>query len=85
MSPFNFDKEAADANAELAGQIAGLAPLSPDDVAKLFPAPKDQEAVAKLREIVNAATSQNTKVAALQTNLQQVGGVVVGLLQKLLT
>jgi hypothetical protein len=84
MTEFNFDNEAQQTNQELAGQIEGLKPLSDADVSKLFPAPQDQEKVQQLKTIVNAATSQNEKVAALQNNVQQLGGVVVTLLRQII-
>jgi hypothetical protein len=82
MSGFNFDGEAQQTNTELAGQIQSFGPLSAADMAALFPAPQDKEAVQQLIGIVNAATTQNEKVAALQANIQQLGGVVIKLLQR---
>jgi hypothetical protein len=83
-SGFNFDNEAAQTNAELSSQMQQFGPLSAADMAQLFPTPQDQAAVKQLIDIVNSSATQNAKVAALQTNVQQLGGVVIKLLGRLM-
>ena len=67
-------------NAELAGDLAKLTPISEEQLNALLPTRQDKEDLARLVAIVSAATSQNEKVAHLKSNIDQLGGVVVKLL-----
>jgi NAD-dependent DNA ligase len=80
---FDFSAEAQQTNQELASEIQAIGPLSADQVAKLFPTPQDQAALQKLLDIVNSSATQNTKIAQLQTNVQQLGSVALTLIKAL--
>lgn len=81
---FDFSEEAALTNAELAGEMARLSPLTEAEIKKLLPRKVDKQRFAELLKIVNSATSQNNKIAALATNIGDLGGVVVRILTKYL-
>ena len=84
MAKFDFSEEAELTNAELAGELAKLAPLTATQIQELLPKREDKARLAQLIEIVGGATSQNKKVAALTDNMSELGGVVVKLLGKYL-
>ncbi len=71
-------------NAALAGEISSLTRLSEQDIQRLLPLKADKERFADLMAIVVDATDDNTKIAALKKNLDQVGGVLVRILKLLL-
>lgn len=79
-----FSKIAEDArqktNEQLAGELAGLKPLSAEQLQELLPSKSDKEKLAKLMAIVTASTSHNQKVAALASNIDELGGVLVKVL-----
>ena len=77
---FDFSAEAEETNAELAEEIGALAP--PANVAELLPKAADREKLNDLIEKVNAATTQNEKIAALTDNIKEFGGVVLQLVSK---
>ena len=71
-------------NRALAGEISSLTLLTEEDVERLLPRKADKEQFGALMAIVAAATDENTKVAALRDNLDNVGGVLVKILRLLL-
>ena len=79
---FDFSAEAEATNAELAAEIGALAP--PANIAELLPKAADREKLNDLIKKVNAATTQNEKIAALTGNIQEFGGVVLKLVSKYL-
>lgn len=79
-APFDFTSEAEATNQVLAGAVVALQALSPADVVKIAPDPGDQAKIQQLIASVNAATSQNDKIAALQQNLSQLGGLATKLM-----
>jgi|GEM_PF-1175278 len=71
-------------NRALADEISSLTVLTEEDVDRLLPRKADKEQFGTLMAIVAAATNENTKVAALRENLDNVGGVLVKILKLLL-
>jgi hypothetical protein len=71
-------------NRALADEISSLTVLTEEDVERLLPRKADKEQFGALMAIVAAATDENTKVAALRDNLDNVGGVLVKILRLLL-
>ncbi|HSG82028.1 MAG TPA: hypothetical protein VLC48_07255 [Gemmatimonadota bacterium] len=71
-------------NAELADELSRLTPLTEAQLSELLPTKQDKENLARLMAIVTASTNQNERVAQLKSNIDEVGGVVVKLLGKIL-
>jgi Lon protease-like protein len=71
-------------NAELADELSRLTPLTEAQLTAMLPTKQDKENLARLMAIVKGSTDQNKKVAQLKSNIDEVGGVVVKLLGKIL-
>jgi hypothetical protein len=71
-------------NRDLADEISSLTFLTEEDVERILPRKIDKEHFAKIMAIVAAHTDDNTKVAALRDNLNDVGRVLVKVLKLLM-
>ena len=71
-------------NRALAGEISSLTFLTVEDVERLLPRKVDKEQFGRLMAIVASGTDDNTKVAALRENFDEVGRVLVKILKLLL-
>jgi len=71
-------------NRALAYEISSLTFLTEEDVERLLPRKIDKEQFGTLMAIVASGTDDNTKVAALRDNLDDVGAVLVKILKLLL-
>ena len=81
---YDFTAERIATNEELSAEIAKHSALSQNDLDELLPRPVDRRRLQKLIEIVNASGSQNRKLASLRANLNEVGGVMLKVLTKLI-
>lgn len=84
MPRYDFTEEAKLTNKQLAGELAKLTPLTMEELNKLLPRKTDKKRLKKLIDVVNSAASQNRKLASLQSNFAELGGVVLKLLTKYL-
>ena len=82
--PYDFSEEANLTNEQLGDELAKLTPLTVNELNKLLPKKVDKVRFQQLIEIVNSAASQQKKLAALQSNIAELGGVVIKLLVKYL-
>jgi hypothetical protein len=74
--------EAAEStNRALTDEISSLTFLTEDDVERILPRKIDKEHFGRIMAIVASSTNQNTKVAALKENLDEVGGVLLKVLK----
>lgn len=71
-------------NRALADEISSLTFLTEEDVERILPRKVDKEHFGTIMSIVAARTDDNTKVAALRDNLDEVGRVLVRILKLLL-
>jgi hypothetical protein len=71
-------------NRSLADEISSLTFLTEEEVERLLPRKLDKERFGALMSIMAARTDDNTKVAALRENLDEVGAVLVRVLRLLL-
>ena len=85
MAQYNFDDEAEKANKQLAGDLAKRSPLTEAEIQNLLPKKVDKENFERLLKIVNSATTDNQKLAALRENLEGLGGVALKILGRFLT
>jgi len=81
---YDFGEEAKFTNEQLAGELAKLTPLTAKELNKLLPRKVDKGHLKELIDIVNASSSQQMKLASLQSNFMELGGVVLKLLTKYL-
>ncbi len=81
---FNFDEEANLTNQQLAEELAKITPMTVDEINALLPRKADKQRLQQLIEIVSKAESENKKIAALTTNIGELGGVVVKVVGALL-
>lgn len=81
---YDFSAERIATNEELSAEIAMHSALSESDLDELLPRPVDRKRLQKLIEIVNSSGSQNRKLASLRANLNDVGGVMLKVLTKLI-
>lgn len=77
---FDFSDEAELTDQELAGELSKHTVLTKSELAELLPKRADLERLKELIEIVNAAASHNNKIAKLQDNFEELGGVALKLL-----
>jgi hypothetical protein len=75
-----MEDAAAKTNADLTSEISSLTTLKDSDIARLFPTRADKEKLARLLEIVDAATEENKKIAQLKKNIDDLAGTAVKLL-----
>ena len=71
-------------NRSLADEISSLTVLTEAEVERLLPRKIDRERFGSLMAIVASGTDDNTKVAALRENLDEVGTVLLRVLKLLL-
>lgn len=79
-----LSESAAKTDEELASDIASVTTLKDSDVASLFPQRQDKINLLKLLDIVNAATSDNQKVAELTNNVSSLAAVSIKLIKFLI-
>lgn len=79
--PYDFSEERMQTNKELADEIAALTTLTSAQLEKLLPKKQDKKQLKELIKIVNAATSENTRIATLRTKMKKLGGVVFKILK----
>ena len=82
--PYDFSEEAKLTNEQLAEELAKITPLTAEELNKLLPRKVDKKRFEQILNIVNSAASQQKKLAALQDNIAELGGVVIKLLVKYL-
>ena len=66
----------------LASLTSSLTRLTDEEVKSLFPTPADVDKLKKLMKIVKSADDHNQKVMQLGQNIEELGEVVLTLLEK---
>jgi len=62
--------------------MSSITRLTDDEIRKLFPDPADVKKLAELMEIVKRAGDRNQKINQIVENAEELGGIVLTLLQK---
>ncbi len=86
----SFDKEldaaiergAAKTDAKLAAQVSSLTRLTDAEVKQLFPEPADVERLATLLKIVKSAESRNVRMKRIASNIDDLAGTLLTLVEK---
>lgn len=78
---YDFSKERELTNKQFAEELSTHTALSANRIQEILPHKADKNKLKELIEIVNSAASQNEKVAALLSNLENLGGVMLKLLK----
>lgn len=81
---FDFSDEAKQTDEELSGDIQKLQGLSQERIQELLPNRVDQDKLNEIIQVVNEATSENEKKAALIQQLRTVSGVVKDVVVKVM-
>jgi len=62
--------------------MSSITRLTDDEIRKLFPDPADVKKLAELMEIVKRAGDRNQKINQIVAKAEELGGIVLTLLQK---
>ena len=73
---------AAATDKQLASRISSVTRMTDDEVQELFPDPADVQKLKNLIKIVKSSEDRNTKINQIASNAEELGGVVLTLLQK---
>lgn len=74
-------RAATETNAEYASRISGLTSLTDAQIKRLFPTHADKDKLVELMEIVNSATSENSKINRISGNIKHLGSTVIRLIR----
>lgn len=77
---FDFSEESDATNQALANEIAALQPMTPEQLVQVLPEQLDQQNFERLKAIIDASTTEQQKLLALQDNFSSISGVVGKLL-----
>jgi len=64
-------------NKKYASEISSLTHLKSQEIEKLFPTRADKDKLLELLSIVDAATSDNQKIAKLRTSFNSLAGTIL--------
>ena len=78
-----IETAATETDDTLATKIAAVTRLTSEDVKEMFPNPADVKKLGELMAIVKSAEDRNTKINNIVSNAQNLGGVVLTLIDKL--
>lgn len=70
-------------DAQFATELTRLTKLTRVDLEQMLPTRADQERLAQLMAIVDSSAKENTKLARLKSNLDELGPVVLRILKAL--
>ncbi|MGI9282847.1 MAG: hypothetical protein ACR2PX_24890 [Endozoicomonas sp.] len=70
-------------DAKLAEKMSSITRMTDDEIQELLPNPADAKKLTALMKIVKSAEDRNTKVNKIVANVEDFGGVLVTLLEKL--
>ena len=82
--PYDFSEERELTNDQLSGELAKLTPLTVGEINNILPKKIEKQRLSQLIKIVNNSTSQNKKLASLNSSFSDLGGVILKLLMKYL-
>ena len=66
----------------LADRISSLTRMTEDEIQDLLPEEADKEKMVRLMTIVRSSDEHNKKVSNLISNIEELGGIVLSLLDK---
>lgn len=76
--------EAADKTDErLASKLSSITRLTDEEIQTLFPKPADANKLYKLMKIVKSTDDRNSKIAKIESNVEELGSVIFKLLDTL--
>lgn len=87
----NFDEtvalaakdSSAETNQALVSEISSITRLTDKEIQELFPTVSDTKRLGELMKIVKSGESRNDKVNRIVSNSEELGGVILSLLTKL--
>ena len=78
-----IENAARNTDIALASRISSVTRLKDEEVIEMFPSPGDVKKLKKLLGIVNSAEQRNTKIKNIVENAEELGGVILTLIEKL--
>lgn len=79
----SLDRAKRKTDDELAGKVSSLTRLRDDEVKELFPTQGDVEKLKRLMSIVQSSAADQRKQNELAANIQDLGGIVLKLIERL--
>ena len=77
-----LEESSAKTDTQLAARISSITRMTDDEVKELFPRPADLKRLSELMRVVKSAETRNNKVNHIVKNAEELGGVVLTLLEK---
>jgi hypothetical protein len=67
---------------KLASSISSITRMTDEEVKELFPSPADVKKLTELMKIVKSSQNRNEKINSIVAKSEELGGVILSLLQK---
>lgn len=67
---------------KLASRISSITRMTDDEIEELFPKPADVKKLVKLMKIVKSAGDRNNKINKIISNVEELAGTVLTVLEK---
>lgn len=78
-----IDQAGKKTDEKLASTMSSLTRLTDEEIRELFPESADVEKLRRLLKIVKSAEDRNNKVNSIIKHIEEFGGIIVPLLEKL--
>jgi hypothetical protein len=72
-----IEAAATQTSSDLASRASSITRLTDEEIKGLFPTPADVQKLKSLMEIVKSAEDENTKINRLVSNIEELGGVTI--------
>ena len=72
-----IEAAATQTSSDLASRASSITRLTDEQIKGLFPTPADVQKLKSLMEIVKSAEDENTKINRLVSNIEELGGVTI--------
>ena len=72
-----IEAAATQTSSDLASRASSITRLTDEEIKGLFPTPADVQKLKSLMEIVKSAEDENTKINRLVSNIEELGGVAI--------
>ena len=77
-----IDKAADRTDTKLSSRISSITRMTDEEIEELFPKPADVKKLVKLMKIVKSAEDRNNKINKIISNVEELAGTVLTVLEK---
>ncbi len=77
-----IDNAADRTDTKLASRISSITRMTDEEIEELFPKPADVKKLVKLMKIVKSAEDRNSKINKIISNVEELAGTVLTVLEK---